>query len=138
MENLDTSLMLPMLVQALTACILSFIMGGSRFIAAQSGKVDIREVAKNHRWPGKHGILSDNYNNQFQMPVLFYVACVALTLLGAVTPLAVKLAWAFVVLRLAHMIWHNTKNIIIIRFLIFGSAGIVVTWMLLLALRAAL
>ncbi|MEP3892004.1 MAG: MAPEG family protein [Hellea sp.] len=134
----DTSLMLPMLVQALTVCALTFFLGGSRFLAAQSGKVDMREVAKTHRWPGKHGIRSDNYNNQFQMPVLFYVACIALTLLGAVTPLALKLAWAFVILRFAHMIWHNTKNIIVIRFFIFAAAGIVVTWMLILAVMAAL
>ena len=72
------------------------------------------------------------------MPLLFYVACIALTLLGAVTPLAIKLAWAFIVFRLAHMIWHNTKNIIVIRFFIFVASVIVVTWMLILALMAAL
>lgn len=136
--TLATSLMLPMRAQALIICALTFIIGGSRFVAAKSGKVDLREVAKTRRWPGQHGILSDSYDNQFQMPQLFYVACIALTLLGAVTPMAIKLAWAFVILRFAHLIWHNTKNVIIIRFLIFASAGIVVTWMLVLALMAAL
>ena len=72
------------------------------------------------------------------MPQLFYVACIALTLLGGVTTLALKLAWAFVVIRLIHMIWHNTKNIIVIRFFIFVASGIVVTWMLILAFMAAL
>ncbi|MDB2437567.1 MAPEG family protein [Hellea sp.] len=138
MADLNTSLMLPMLVQTLIICAWTFVLGGTRFVAAKSREVDLREVAKTRRWPGKHGIRSDSYDNQFQMPQLFYVACIALTLLGAVTPLAIKLAWAFVILRIVHMIWHNTKNVIIIRFLIFASAGIVVTWMLILALMAAL
>lgn len=138
MTPLDTSLMLPMLVQALMICALAFTMGGSRFISARTRKVDLREVRKTGKWPGKLGILSDSYDNQFQMPQLFYVACIALTLLGSVTPLAIKLAWAFVAFRFAHMIWHNTKNIIIVRFLIFVASGVVVTWMLILALMATL
>lgn len=138
MANLDTSLLLPMLVQCLTICALAFLMGGSRFVGARSGKVDMREVVKNRRWPGKLGILSDSYDNQFQMPQLFYVACIALTLLGAVTPMALILAWVFVGLRVMHMFWHNTKNIIIVRFLIFVASGIVLTWMLVLAFIAAL
>jgi len=138
MSGLDTSLMLPMLVQTLIICALAFLMGGSRFIGAQRGKIDMRNVAKTGKWPGKHGVLSDSYNNQFQMPQLFYVACIALTLLGAVTPLATKLAWAFILLRFAHMIWHNTKNIVVVRFFIFVGSGVVVTWMLILALMAAL
>ena len=136
--NFDTSLMLPMLTQTLIICALAFLMGGSRFVAAQTRKVDMRDIAKTGRWPGKYGIMSDSYDNQFQMPQLFYVACIALTLLGAVTPLALKLAWAFVVIRFLHMIWHNTKNIIVIRFFIFVVSGIVVTWMLILAIMAAL
>ena len=138
MTGFDTSLMLPMLVQTLMICALAFLMGGSRFISVRTGKVDLREVRKTGKWPGKLGILSDSYDNQFQMPQLFYVACIALTLLGAVTPLAIKLAWVFVVSRFAHMVWHNTKNIIIVRFLIFVASGVVVTWMLVLALMAAL
>lgn len=138
MTGLDTSLMLPIVVQTLMICALAFYMGGSRFVSARSGKVDMRQVAKERRWPGKLGTLSDSYDNQFQMPQLFYVACIALTLLGVVTPLALKLAWAFVVLRFIHMVWHNTKNIIVVRFLIFVASGIVVTWMLVLAFMAAL
>lgn len=138
MTGFDASLLLPMLVQTLMVCALAFSMGGSRFVSAQSGKVDMREVAKSGRWPGKLGVLSDSYDNQFQMPQLFYIACIALTLLGTVSPMAIKLAWAFVTLRFIHMIWHNTKNIILIRFLIFVASGVVVTWMLILALMAAL
>lgn len=127
-----------MLVQTLMICVLAFLMGGSRFVSVRTGKVDLRDVRKTGKWPGKLGILSDSYNNQFQMPQLFYVACIALTLLGAVTPITIKLAWAFVAFRLAHMIWHNTRNIIIVRFFIFVGSVIFVTWMLILAFMAAL
>ena len=53
-ENLDTSLMLPMLMQTLIICALAFLMGGSRFVAAQTRKVDMRDIAKTGRWPGKY------------------------------------------------------------------------------------
>jgi hypothetical protein len=49
-------------------------------------------------------------NNQFELPVLFYVCCLVLFVLGAVSTVAVGLAWAFVVTRLAHAFVHVTSN----------------------------
>ena len=46
--------------------------------------------------------ISANLSNQFEWPLLFYVACILLHLLGASGPLPVVLAWAFVLGRVLH------------------------------------
>jgi hypothetical protein len=46
--------------------------------------------------------ISANLSNQFEWPLLFYVACILLHLLGATDPTAVTLAWAFVGGRIVH------------------------------------
>lgn len=117
---------------------LAYTMGTSRFLGARSGKVDMREVVKTGKWPGQLGVLNDSYNNQFQMPQIFYFVCIVLTLLGQVTDINVAIAWVFVGLRFIHMIWHNTKNIIIIRFFLFVTSGTALTVLLIKALLAVL
>jgi len=130
----ETGLLLPALMQMLSVMALAYAMGGARFVGARSGRVDMREVVKSGRWPDKLGVLSDSYNNQFQVPQLFYAVCIILTLVGEVTPVTVGLAWAFVGLRIAHMLWHNTKNIILIRFALFVASGTVLTILVVIAL----
>jgi hypothetical protein len=49
-------------------------------------------------------------NNQFELPILFYVCCLTLFVLGAVSAIAVGLAWAFVISRYAHAFVHVTSN----------------------------
>lgn len=136
--DIQTGLLLPAIVQALMVAALAYTMGTSRFLGARSGKVDMREVVKTGKWPGKLGVLNDSYNNQFQMPQIFYFVCIVLTLLGQVTYINITIAWVFVGLRFVHMIWHNTKNIIIIRFFLFVASGTALTVLLIKALLAVL
>lgn len=134
MAEFNTALLLPAIVQAIMVMGLGYVMGGSRFFGARLRKVDMREVRKTGRWPGRLGVLSDSFNNQFQVPQLFYLACIVLTLIGEVTPLTIALAWAFVVSRLLHTLWHNSKNIIIVRFSLFVLSGTILTATLIVAL----
>lgn len=136
--SIQTGLLLPAIVQALMVAALAYTMGISRFISARSGKVDMRDVARSGKWPGKLGVLNDSYNNQFQMPQIFYAVCVILTMLGAVTQSNVIIAWIFVALRFMHMIWHNTKNVIIVRFFLFVASGTALTVLLIKALLVLL
>ena len=45
-----------------------------------------------------------HFSNLFEVPLLFYLGCLALFLTGQVDRIAVSLAWAFVLLRVAHSI----------------------------------
>lgn len=70
------------------------------------------------------------FNNQFEIPVLFYVACTLHISLHVDSISGVILAWLFVGLRYLHAFIHLTYNHILHRILSFWSAFIcvVVLW----------
>ncbi len=79
---------------------------------------------------------ADNYSNLFELPVLFYVLCILLYVIGAVTIVQLVLAWAFVLARVVHSFIHVTHNRVRYRFLSFvvGAFILMAMW-LLFALR---
>ena len=58
----------------------------------------------------------DNWRNLFEAPVLFYVLCLGLFILGWVDQFYIGLAWAYCLLRLIHSIIHLSYNRILHRF----------------------
>ena len=65
---------------------------------------------------------ADNFRNLFEVPVLFYVLCVALALNGGSSPGFVAAAWAYVGLRALHSVIHVTYNRVVHRFLVYVSS----------------
>lgn len=65
---------------------------------------------------------SDNFRNLFEVPVLFYLLCVALVLTGGSTPGFVAAAWAYVGLRALHSLIHVTYNRVVHRFLAYVAS----------------
>jgi hypothetical protein len=70
---------------------------------------------------------ADNFNNQFELPVLFYVALLVAHATGQGTALFVQLAWAFVALRLLHATVQWTYNRVMHRFSLY-ALGALVLW----------
>ena len=70
---------------------------------------------------------ADNFNNQFQLPVLFYVALLVAHATGQGTETFVQLAWAFVALRLVHALIQWTYNRVVHRFAAY-ALGALVLW----------
>lgn len=72
----------------------------------------------------------DNYSNLFELPVLFYVLCLALAATGLGTPGHVAAAWVFVALRAAHSLIHVTYNRVLQRFVawMLGAAWLFGMW----------
>jgi hypothetical protein len=68
---------------------------------------------------------ADNYNNLMEQPTLFYAIALTLAHLDADTRLNMGLAWAYVVLRVAHSLVQATINVVMIRFGLFMAASIV-------------
>ncbi|HRE43470.1 MAG TPA: MAPEG family protein [Terricaulis sp.] len=79
--------------------------------------------------------VADNYNHLMEQPTIFYALCFALQLMNQDSHINVGLAWAYVVLRVAHSLVQATVNIIIPRFLIFVTASLV---LMALALHAVM
>ena len=65
---------------------------------------------------------ADNFRNLFEVPVLFYLLCVALALTGGSTPGFVAAAWAYVGLRVLHSLIHVTYNRVVHRFLVYVAS----------------
>jgi hypothetical protein len=68
--------------------------------------------------------VGDNFLNLFEMPVLFYAASALTIALGKPVPdSTVKLAWAFVALRVVHSAIHCGRGPIPLRFAVFMCAN---------------
>ena len=65
---------------------------------------------------------SDNFRNLFEVPVLFYVLCLAVTATGMATPALVSAGWGYVALRALHSLIHVTYNRVVHRFLAYAAS----------------
>ena len=69
---------------------------------------------------------ADNFRNLFEVPVLFYVLCIAIAASGGSTPGLVTAAWAYVGLRALHSLIHVTYNRVTHRFLAYVASTVLV------------
>ena len=69
---------------------------------------------------------ADNFRNLFEVPVLFYAVCCALSIVGAESVTQVALAWLFVGLRIVHTFIHVTYNRVMHRFAAYVLSTVVV------------
>ena len=124
-------LLLPVFIHVAWITFLAIRMGRARVRAARSGQVRIKDVAlDSSRWPDDVRKLSNNYDNQFQLPLLLYALLPLEILLVKVDWLTVVLAWVFVASRIVHSIIHTGDNDVGRRFQAFlvGFITIAVMW----------
>lgn len=67
---------------------------------------------------------TDNFRNLFELPVLFYVLCLALYVTGQASNLFVIAAWVFVLLRMAHSWIQCTHNTVKQRFMVYTASSL--------------
>jgi hypothetical protein len=95
-----------------------FYTGYKRFGAGFAGRVtghDFR-VGESPNVPADVAVANRNLMNLLELPVLFYVICIAAYVTRHVDTGMVSLAWAFVAARLAHTLIHLNYNRILYRF----------------------
>ena len=80
---------------------------------------------------------ANNLRNLLELPVLFYALCLYLYVTGTADGLYVIAAWGFVALRAVHSIVHCTVNIVVLRFLAYFTASLLLWFMLARALLDA-
>jgi hypothetical protein len=104
-------------------------------------RIDAQELATARAAAGKleRPEAADNFRNLFEVPVLFYVLCVALVLAGGSTPAFLAAAWAYVALRALHSLVHVTYNRVMHRFLAYVASTLLLfaMWAAFLARIAA-
>jgi hypothetical protein len=60
--------------------------------------------------------VADNYNHLMEQPTVFYAVAMVIALTGTGDGLNATLAWAYVVLRIAHSLVQATVNRVVVRF----------------------
>lgn len=113
-------ILLPIVAQVFLTLMLFIRLGSEKTKAIKSGYVD-REKARLHHdaWPDTVLKVSNNIENQFETPILFYVISVALHLMNAVDPIVVSLATVYVITRYFHAYVHTSSNYVPWRYKIF-------------------
>jgi hypothetical protein len=130
-------LLLPVFLHVLLTLALGVILGLVRRNALKDGKARVREVVLDrHQWPDHVRKLANNFDNQFQLPMLWYLGVAFTLILGLADIVAVVLSWAFLVARIAHSYVHIGRNILVQRFFVYAaSATILSLYWLWLALQ---
>jgi hypothetical protein len=125
------AVLLPVFVQVGLTFFLLFWMGAVRLRALKGREVRLGDIAlRQPAWPERPTQISNAYDNQFQLPVLFY-ALVPLALITRKADLLfVVLSWIFVATRLAHAAIHTTSNNVQQRFMAFlaGAVVLLIMW----------
>ncbi|RZM31312.1 MAG: MAPEG family protein [Sphingomonas sp.] len=65
-----------------------------------------------------------NYNHLMEQPTLFYAVCGVIALTGTGDGANAWIAWAYVLLRIAHSVWQATVNKVSVRFALFLGASL--------------
>ena len=133
MDAITAWLIAAMLAQGVLALGLLWYLGSIRLPMVMRGDVNIRDIALSREpWPDREKKVSNAFDNQFQLPLLFYVGCLLAVFLGPAW-FHLVLAWAFVVSRYVHAAIHITSNHVIHRFSVYstGLAILSLYWLVL-------
>jgi hypothetical protein len=125
---------LPVLAQMLLTLLLYVALQGRKKRAVLRGEVDAaRRALHEDAWPDEVRQVNNNIRNQFELPVLFYVLCLALFALQASGWLAQALAWGFVASRIVHAWVHTRSNVVPLRRRVFivGVLLVFALWLVL-------
>ena len=106
----QTAILWPMLAHVLLVYGVYVLIFLRRKQAIQAGSVKVSQFRENRDEPPESLFARNNLANQFELPVLFYAACLGLFVTGAVGTLALTLAWLFVASRYVHAYIHTTSN----------------------------
>ena len=132
---MDKYLLLAMFAQVLLTFTVMVIMGRRRFAAAKNKTISMSDFAtmKLEHAGNKVRVADRNFINQFEIPVLFFVACLAALQLNAAGYVFITLAWGFVISRVIHSIIHLGSNSVKPRYYSFllGCLLVLTMWVLL-------
>jgi hypothetical protein len=105
------TVLLPLLVLVLLTFVLGFWAAYLRVQAVRNREVKPREVSlRELNWPPQVLKITHAFQNQLELPMLFYVLTILAWITRQADLLFLLLAWIFVVLRLLHAAVHVTSN----------------------------
>jgi hypothetical protein len=117
MEMKDSALILPMLAMFALTVGIGIWMLALRTKAVKDGQINPGYFKYNRggKLPEQLAQVTQHYENLFEAPLLFYVACLMLMFMHVQSTFFVATAWAYVASRLLHAWIHTTSNHILHR-----------------------
>jgi len=113
----------PVVAQIILTFIVYMLLPIAKQRVLKTIEVDLaRRALHNDAWPDSVLKISNNVQNQFESPVLFYALCFMLWALNVVSVFALLVAWGYVVLRVVHVFVHTGSNEIPIRKKVFMAS----------------
>ena len=116
----------PMVLMVLLTFVVGLVAASARFVGVRSGEVKYGyfKLMQGQEVPERVTVTTRCFNNMFEVPVLFYVACALYISLGVEGLPGLVLAWLFVALRYAQAFVHLTTNHFLHRMLAFWTSFI--------------
>lgn len=129
----QTAIFWPMIGHVLLVFLIYGLLSLRRKAAVMSGNAKISQFRENQNEPAQSLFVRNALVNQFELPVLFHIACLSLYVTQGVGTVSLAMAWVFVVSRYAHTAIHVTSNRIRYRqpAFIAGFVMVFVLWILL-------
>ena len=124
----STEFLTPVLALVAWTLVMWIWMYATRIPAMKAAGIDPQEAAYPGTWvhrlrPGVRSV-ADNYNHLHEQPTIFYALMFFAAMTGGGDATALKLAWAYVVLRVLHSLVQATFNRVVVRFSIFALGSI--------------
>jgi hypothetical protein len=118
----------PMVSIVLLTSVVGLVAAWARFVGVRSGEVKYGyfKLMQGQEVPDRVTVTTRCFNNMFEVPVLFYVACALYISLGVEGLPGIVFAWLFVALRCAQAFVHLTTNHFLHRMLAFWTSFICV------------
>jgi hypothetical protein len=98
-----------------------------RFKAGFAGRVKVKDFryGESPNVPGDVSLPNRNLMNLLELPLLFYVVCLAFYVTRTADAAAVYLAWAFVATRVVHSAIHLSYNNVYHRLSAYAASNVV-------------
>jgi len=141
---MNAPILAPAAVLVAWSLVMLFWMAFTRLPAMKRAGIDL-SAAVGSRGQHLEGVIPDrvnwkahNYAHLMEQPTIFYATLFILALSEAATRTDTTLAWAYVILRVAHSLVQVTFNRVAVRFALFGLSSLCQLVLALNALRATL
>ncbi|HEV2572965.1 MAG TPA: MAPEG family protein [Beijerinckiaceae bacterium] len=126
------AILLPVFAYVLLVLIILIELGRRRGQAVKAGEVGQDATLRENAWPNYVTQVSNDFRNQFEIPVLF-LALVAFAMFTRKADLLfVVLSWVFVISRYVHAFIHTTSNGMVPRLSAYfiGVVVLMVMWII--------
>lgn len=125
-----SAILLPVFVEIALIFVLLFWLAGLRQRDVRVGKLTFQDAALAPPWTGRTAQVTYSFNNQFQLPTLFFVVVILALVTRKADLVFVVLEWIFVVFRILHAAVHTGPNVVVVRGPLWGigSLALLILW----------